>query len=566
MINSLNALTAKKNILLKEKYENKLIVSVGLSSCGKANGADEIYNEIKTLIDKKIIDVLLDKTACIGFCSKEPIVNIIFPGKFIIVLQNMNPTKINEILNDFKPKNLSTKDIMCVMEDIEKDNNHNSLYETFKSYIEENKIPHLKDIPFYKKQLRLLTKKCGIINPLKIEDYIIAGGYFSFSNVLETYSPFSVIEEVKKSELRGKSGSGFKTGDKWELCSKSDETQKYIVCNADEGDPGSYVNRHLLEGDPHSIIEGMLICGYAVKSNHGYIYIRKEYKNSINIMKKAITDAKNYGFLGKNIFGKDFSFDIEVREGGYAFICGEETSLLSSIEGESIEPRQKPPFPGVKGLFGKPTVVNNVETLASIPYLFNLKEKDIFLNSGTNLSKGTKLFSISGDIVNKGVIEVPYGITLKEIIHETGGGITDNKKLKAIQPGGHFGGFIPESLIDLKIDYEEFQKNDFNLGSGGIIILDETKSIIDTVKFFLSFAIEESCGKCTPCRDGTIVLLEIIERILDKKGNLIDLEILNELSNAIKEASFCGLGQSAPIPVLSSLRYFKDEYLSLIKP
>ena len=409
--------------------------------------------------------------------------------------------------------------------------------------------------------MSIALRNCGVINPENVEEYIAFDGYKALATVLTEMKPEDVIQVIKDSGLRGRGGGGFPTGLKWDFASKSVNEQKYVCCNADEGDPGAFMDRSILEGDPHSVIEAMAIAGYAIGANQGYIYIRAEYPIAVKRLQIAIDQAKEYGLLGENIFGTGFSFDIGLRLGAGAFVCGEETALMTSIEGHRGEPRPRPPFPAVKGLWGKPTILNNVETYANIPVIIN-KGAEWFNTIGTEKSKGTKVFALGGKINNTGLVEIPMGTTLREIVEEIGGGVPNGKKFKAAQTGGPSGGCIPASLIDTPIDYDSLISIGSMMGSGGLIVMDEDNCMVDIAKFFLEFTVDESCGKCTPCRIGTRRLLEILERITKGNGTLEDLDRMELLCHSIKNASLCGLGQTAPNPVLSTLRYFRDEYIA----
>ncbi len=420
------------------------------------------------------------------------------------------------------------------------------------------------DSDFFSKQLRITLRNCGIIDPESIDDYISLRGYEALAKVLTDMKPADVIHEVKRSGLRGRGGAGFPTGLKWELTARETSDEKYVICNADEGDPGAFMDRSTIEGDPHSVIEGIIIGGYAVGSKHGIVYIRAEYPLAIKRLEKAISDARENGFLGNNIFGSDFSFDIEIRLGAGAFVCGEETALIHSIEGARGMPRPRPPYPSVKGLFNKPTLINNVETWANIPVVI-LDGAEWFSSVGTERSKGTKVFALAGKINNTGLVEVPMGTTLKQIIFDIGGGIPGNKKFKAVQTGGPSGGCLPAEYLDTKIDYESLAQAGSIMGSGGMIVIDEDSCMVNIAKYFLEFVQNESCGKCTPCREGTKRMLEILTRITEGKGEEADIEKLERLGSTISKASLCGLGQSAPNSVMSTLKNFRIEYEEHIK-
>ena len=430
---------------------------------------------------------------------------------------------------------------------------------------EDNSIKSLDETSFYKKQKRIALRNCGVINPENIEEYIAFDGYAALGKALTEMTPDKVIQVVLDSGLRGRGGGGFPTGRKWQLaCADRGKVEKYVCCNADEGDPGAFMDRSVLEGDPHSVIEAMAIAGYAIGADQGYVYVRAEYPIAVNRLSTAIQQAREYGLLGKNIFGTDFSFDIDIKLGAGAFVCGEETALMTSIEGMRGEPRPRPPFPAKKGLFGRPTILNNVETYANIPQII-LKGADWFRSMGTEKSPGTKVFALGGKIKHTGLVEVPMGTTLREIVEEIGGGIPGGKKFKAAQTGGPSGGCIPASLIDTPIDYDNLMEIGSMMGSGGLIVMDEDTCMVDIAKFFLEFTVDESCGKCTPCRVGTKRLLELLEKITSGNGTMRDLERIEELAQFIKENSLCGLGQTAPNPVLSTLQYFRDEYLAHIQ-
>lgn len=422
----------------------------------------------------------------------------------------------------------------------------------------------LSNTAFYKKQKRVALRNCGVINPEKIDEYIAMDGYFALAKVLFEMTPDDVIQTVLDSGLRGRGGGGFPTGRKWMFAKASKSDKKYVVCNADEGDPGAFMDRSVLEGDPHAVLEAMAIAGYAIGADEGYIYVRAEYPIAVKRLQIAIEQAREYGMLGKGIFGTDFNFDIQIRLGAGAFVCGEETALLTSIEGNRGEPRPRPPFPAVKGLFDQPTIINNVETYANICQII-LKGADWFASMGTEKSKGTKVFALGGKIKNTGLVEIPMGTTLREIVEEIGGGVPNGKKFKAAQTGGPSGGCIPASLIDTPIDYDNLIAIGSMMGSGGMIIMDEDTCMVDMAKFFLEFTVDESCGKCAPCRIGTVRMLEILNKITSGNGEMEDLDRLEELATYIKSASLCGLGQTAPNPVLSTLRNFRDEYVAHIK-
>jgi len=477
-------------------------------------------------------------TGCFGLCALGPIVVVYPEGSFYSEIKVEN---VAEIVEEHILKGRVVEKLL------------------YQETVQEDSIASLNDTGFYKKQLRISLRNCGVIDPENIDEYIAFDGYEALAKCLTKLSPQEVIDEITKSGLRGRGGAGFPTGLKWSFAAKEVNDVKYVCCNADEGDPGAFMDRSVLEGDPHNIIESMAIAGYAIGANKGFIYVRAEYPIAVQRMDLAIKQAREYGFLGNNIFGTDFSFDLEIRLGAGAFVCGEETALIMSVEGKRGEPKPRPPFPAVKGLFGKPTVLNNVETFTNITWIM-LNGADAFAAMGTEKSKGTKVFALGGNITNTGLVEVPMGITLKEIVEEIGGGVPNGRAFKAAQTGGPSGGCIPASLIDIKIDYDSLMSVGSMMGSGGLIVMDEDNCMVDIAKFFLDFTVEESCGKCTPCRIGTKRMLDILEKICEGNGTMEDICALEELSDHIKENSLCGLGQTAPNPVRSTLEHFRAEY------
>jgi len=490
-------------------------------------------------------EVKVVTTGCFGLCALGPIMIVYPEGAFY---SRIEPDMIPEIVSEHIIKGRVVKKY---------------LYTDKKEGEEVTGTESLNDTNFYKKQIRVSLRNCGVINPEDIDEYIGYDGYEALAKVLTTMTPEEVIQVMKDSGLRGRGGAGFPTGLKWDFASRNKSKIKYVSCNADEGDPGAFMDRSVLEGDPHCVIEAMAIAAYAVGACRGFVYIRAEYPIAVNRLQIAIDQAREYGLLGDNIFGTDFCFDIEIRLGAGAFVCGEETALMTSIEGNRGEPRPRPPFPSDKGIFSIPTMNNNVETYANIPQII-LKGPEWFASMGTENSKGTKVFALGGKIQNTGLVEIPMGTTLREVIEEIGGGIPNGKKFKAAQMGGPSGGCIPASLIDTPIDYDSLAKVGAMVGSGGLIVMDEDNCMVDIAKFFLEFTVDESCGKCTPCRIGTKRLLEYLEKITKGQATLQDLDDLEELCYYIKENSLCGLGQTAPNPILSTIRYFKDEYIAHI--
>ncbi len=510
----------------------------GCTSSGSIKLIDEFENRIKEHGLENEVEIV--KTGCFGLCALGPVVIVYPEGAFYSMV------KVEDVAEIVEEHLLKGRIVQRLLYE-------ESVHEG------SDEIKSLNEVDFYKKQHRVALRNCGVINPEKIEEYIGRDGYRALNKALKEMTPQEIIDEIKNSGLRGRGGGGFPTGLKWQFAANSVDDQKYVCCNADEGDPGAFMDRSVLEGDPHAVIEAMTIAGYAIGSNQGYIYIRAEYPIAVQRLQIAINQAREYGLLGKNIFESGFDFDLEIRLGAGAFVCGEETALMTSIEGKRGEPRPRPPFPAVKGLFGKPTLLNNVETYANIPRII-LEGADTFASIGTEKSKGTKVFALGGKIHNTGLVEVPMGTTLREIIEDIGGGIPNGKKFKAAQTGGPSGGCIPAELIDTPIDYDSLTAIGSMMGSGGLIVMDEDNCMVDIAKFFLEFTVDESCGKCTPCRIGTKRLLEILNKITDGNGTMEDLERLESLAEAIKAGSLCGLGQTAPNPVLSTLKYFRHEY------
>ena len=505
-----------------------------------SNGALQIKEALEEEICKHELqdDVQIVPIGASGLCVKGPILLVQPDGIFYQLLTEKD---IPHLVEEHFLKGRPVEALMYVLPD------------------EERTIPKISDIPFFKNQRLIALRNRGVIDPDKIDEYIARDGYRALAKVLTGMTPEEVIEEVKASGLRGRGGGGFPTGRKWELCRATPGDVKYLICNADEGDPGAFMDRSILEADPHSILEGMAIGAYAMGSTQGYVYARMEYPLAIERLKRAVEQAQEYGMLGEDIFGTGFSFDVDVFEGAGAFVCGEETSLIASIEGRPPEPRMRPPFPAQSGLWGKPTNINNVETWANIPVIVNWGA-DWFAEIGTETSKGTKVFSLAGNINNAGLVEVPMGITLREIVYDIGGGIPFGKELKAVQTGGPSGGFIPSELLDLSVDYDRLQEAGAIMGSGGMIVVDTETCMVDMAKYFLEFTRSESCGRCNSCREGLVAMYEILENICSGDGKDGDIELLEDLSNAVKDASLCALGRTAPNPVLTTLRYFRDEY------
>ena len=520
----------------------------GCTSSGSVAIREKLAEELKVMGLEDEVKIV--QTGCFGLCALGPIMIVYPEGTFY---SRVTIDDVHEIVEEHLLKGRRVERLV-----------YNEKADAKEAHAEEHSS--LNDTAFYKKQKRIALRNCGVINPENIDEYIGRDGYFALAKVLKEMTPDDVVNTILASGLRGRGGAGFPTGKKWQLAKDlvKDGGQKYVACNADEGDPGAFMDRSVLEGDPHAVLEAMAIAGYAIGASQGFIYVRAEYPIAIHRLEIAIKQAREYGLLGKDIFGTGFDFDIELRFGAGAFVCGEETALMTSIEGNRGEPRPRPPFPAVKGLFDRPTVLNNVETYANICQII-LNGPEWFQSMGTEKSKGTKVFALGGKIVNTGLVEVPMGTTLREVVEEIGGGIPNGKKFKAAQTGGPSGGCIPASLIDTPIDYDSLLEIGSMMGSGGLIVMDESTCMVDIARFFLDFTVEESCGKCTPCRIGTKRLLELLDKIIAGNGEMEDIDKLEELCYHIKSTALCGLGQTAPNPVLSTLRYFRDEYVAHVR-
>ena len=524
--------------------ERAHILVCGGTGCTSGN-SKQIAAEFERCLKENNLDkeVKLIMTGCFGLCARGPIVVVYPEGSFY---QHVQPSDVAEIVSEHILKGRIVERLLHTEKEADG---------TYKA---------INDTDFYKSQKRVVLRLCGIINPEDIDEYLAYDGYKAYEKVATEMTPQEVIDTIKKSGLRGRGGGGFSTGMKWQFAHDSVSDKKYVVCNADEGDPGAFMDRSLLEGDPHAVIEAMMIAGYAIGADQGYIYVRAEYPIAVKRLEIAIGQAREYGILGKNAMGLGHDFNIELRLGAGAFVCGEETALLQSTEGKRGEPRQRPPFPAVKGLFGKPTLINNVETYGNITQII-LNGPEWFASMGTEKSKGTKVFALGGKIHNTGLVEIPMGTTLRTIIEDIGGGIPNGKKFKAAQTGGPSGGCIPASLIDTKIDYDNLIAIGSMMGSGGLIVMDEDNCMVDIAKFFLEFTVDESCGKCTPCRIGNKRLYEMLDKVTKGEGTMEDLDKMEELCHYIKENSLCGLGQTAPNPVLSTMKYFRDEYIAHVR-
>ena len=520
-------------------YRSHVLVCGG-TGCHSSNsgGIRDKFNEL--LVEKELDkEVQVIMTGCFGLCEHGPIVIVYPEGAFYSRIEEDN---VEQIVEEHLLKGRVCEDLLY----------HDSIHE-------DKSIKSLNQMEFYQKQNRIALRNCGVIDPENIDEYIAFDGYKALEKALITMTPQAVIDEIKNSKLRGRGGAGFPSGIKWQFTADAESDVKYVLCNADEGDPGAFMDRSILEGDPHTILEAMTIAGYSVDSHMGYIYVRAEYPIAVHRLEKAIKQARDYGLLGKDILGTGFDFDIEIRLGAGAFVCGEETALIASIEGKRGEPRSRPPFPAVKGVFGKPTLLNNVETYANITKII-LEGSEKFKKVGTEKSSGTKVFALGGNIENTGLVEVPMGTTLREIVYEIGGGIPNGKSFKAAQTGGPSGGCIPKEYLDTEIDYDSLLEIGSMMGSGGLIVMDEDTCMVDIAKFFLDFTVDESCGKCVPCRIGTKRMLEILENITSGKGKDGDIEKLEILAKNISSSALCGLGQTAPNPVISTLKYFRNEY------
>ncbi|HPD65402.1 MAG TPA: NADH-ubiquinone oxidoreductase-F iron-sulfur binding region domain-containing protein [Bacteroidia bacterium] len=535
---------------LRKELVDRPVIFVGAGTCGLGAGAGKTMEAIENYLKSNEIKADVVRVGCIGLCSSEPIVDVKLPGKKRISFEQVTQDKVTELLQSVMNGRLPVLKIIGQFDD--------------EGEAWEN-VPFISEHPFFRLQKRLVLENCGISDPVSIEEYIARGGYQAYLQVIKGKSREDVCDEVLKSGLRGRGGGGFSTGTKWKLGLASPADQKYLICNADEGDPGAFMDRAVIEGDPHKLLEGMCIAAYAIGATKAYVYIRAEYPLAIERLIKAIADAKEYGLIGKNIFGTGQDLEIIIKKGAGAFVCGEETALIHSIEGKRGMPRPRPPYPTTQGLFGKPTVINNVETLANVPSIFN-KGADYFASMGTKTSKGTKVFALSGKIKRTGLVEIPMGTTIREIIFNIGGGIKNERKFKAVQMGGPSGGCVTEVNLDIPIDYESLLSVGAMMGSGGMVVMDEDTCMVDVAKFFMDFIQRESCGKCIPCREGTKVMLETLEEITKKPfdGNALSrfkkIVQLENLAMVIKDTSLCGLGQSAPNPVLSTLRWFRDEY------
>jgi len=528
-----------------------LRIAVGMATCGLAAGAGAVYEAIQEEAGRAGLDGMLIKTGCLGYCQQEPLVDVRLPGRGRILYSQVSEKAVPDMIAALAQGRLPPEGALAVM--AEDGGSQEARPEGFEH------LPLLDELPFYARQQKVVLLNSGLINPVSIEEYIAGDGYQALARVLSDGDPERVVEAIARSGLRGRGGGGFPTGRKWRICREAGGEPRYIICNADEGDPGAYMDRTVLESDPHSVIEGLIIGGYAIGANQGYIYVRDEYPLAVEKLTGALAQAEELGLAGPNIFGSGFDFDITIVRGAGAFVCGEETALIGSIEGALGEPHPKPPFPAVQGLWGRPTVVNNVKTLASAPIILR-RGPDWYRSIGTEGNSGTVVFSLVGQVANTGLVEVPMGLTLKELLEDVGGGGLSGKRIKAVQTGGPSGGCIPARLFDLPIDFESLTGAGSIMGSGGMVVMDEGTCMVDVAKYFLAFTKAESCGKCTPCRDGIRELHNILSRITAGRSEAKDLVTLEEIAGWVKTCSICGLGQTAPNPVLTTLRYFRDEY------
>jgi NADH:ubiquinone oxidoreductase subunit F (NADH-binding)/NAD-dependent dihydropyrimidine dehydrogenase PreA subunit/(2Fe-2S) ferredoxin len=538
-------------------------ILIGMGSCGLATGADEVYGAALEEVERLGLPYRVTATGCIGWCCQEPLVDVCLPRKPRITYGHMDAQKVRELVRGLPEGDLRLDWSIGMLTGWD-----NPLTGTGTRYAKVaarvDGVPRYDELGLFRNQARWATRNCGVIDPASLEEYIARGGYMALYRALHAMPPEKILAEVSRSGLRGRGGAGFPTGKKWELMRRQAATPKYLICNGDEGDPGAYMDRAVLEGDPHSVLEGMLIGARGMGASEGIIYVREEYPLAVRRMQEAIARAESAGLLGENIFHSDFDFRVRIVKGAGAFVCGEETALIASVEGRVGEPRQRPPFPVERGLWGKPTCINNVETWANIP-LIVMRGGEWFSRLGTTKSKGTKVFCLVGAVKNTALVEVPMGMTIRQIVNNIGGGPLEGRRLKAVQTGGPSGGCIPESLFDLKVDYESLTGAGAIMGSGGMIVMDDSNCMVDIAKYFLTFLAEESCGKCFSCRKGLQRMRDLLNDISQGRGRESDLQLLEELAWMIRETSLCGLGQTAPNPVLSTLRYFRDEYLAHVR-
>ncbi|HET9697080.1 MAG TPA: NADH-ubiquinone oxidoreductase-F iron-sulfur binding region domain-containing protein, partial [Terriglobales bacterium] len=528
-------------------------ISVGMGTCGRGNGAEGVYHAFAEGIERSGAEIILAGVGCFGPCFQEPLVNVRLPGAPMLVLHKVQPNDVNRILHDISVGLVTPDLVYCKIEEWD----HLTAHLNYGHGYPE--IPNWNEVPFFKTQKKIVLRNCGFINPDDIEEYIAIGGYQALYKVLIDAKPELVIEQIKAAKLRGRGGAGFLTGNKWEFLAKAVADQKYIICNADEGDPGAYMNRNEIESDPHALLEGMIIGAYVMGATEGIVYVRAEYPLAVHRLNRAIEQARDYGMLGENILGRGFNFDIEVVEGAGAFVCGEETALIASLEGQAGRPRPRPPFPAQKGLWGRPTNINNVETWYNVAPIV-MKGPAWFTETGSPRSSGTKVFSLVGKVQNTGLVEMPLGTPLKTFIYDIGEGGPSGKQIKAVQTGGPSGGCIPADMFDTAVDYESLASLGSIMGSGGMVVMDEDNCMVDVARYFIEFTHSESCGKCIPCRVGLNKCLRILNQVTAGGGAPRHIDLLDELSHYIRECSLCGLGQTAPNPVLTTLRHFRNEF------
>ena len=540
-------------------YPERLKIMIGSASCGLAAGAADVEAAAIEAVEQLGLDASVSRTGCIGFCQREPIVDLVLPDGPRLSYPNMTGAGVRRLLEGYAAeKDLRPTSALCRFAGEE----NVATGETHPYPASTNglsAVPAWSDVDFFGRQKRVILRNCGSIDPLSVEEAVARGAYRGAFRALVRMTPEEVIDEVLRSGLRGRGGAGFPTGRKWETARRAESDTKYVICNADEGDPGAFMDRSVLEGDPHAVVEGLLVAAYAIGASQGYVYVRSEYPLAVSTVSHAIEEAEKHGLLGDDVFGAGFSFRIKVRRGAGAFVCGEETSLIASIEGHSGEPRSRPPYPAVRGLWNRPTAINNVKTLASIGPILN-RGADWYASVGTENNRGTTVFALVGEVKNTGLVEIPLGISLREMVFEIGGGMRGKRPIKAVQTGGPSGGCLPASMLDLPIDYDRLAEAGSMMGSGGMIVLDSGTCMVDLARFFLAFTADESCGKCAPCREGTKHMLRILTRICEGDGTPDDLPLLRRLARTVQSASLCGLGSTAPNPVLTALRYFPEEF------